>query len=165
MHNPQETTAVMSACGPMITAYNGSAENREMLKAFFLTLQVTHYLSCGMTKTVKPLLKQLQDCIQALTSQDGCHCSSINFSVRILRNNLTVFIPIFLEAALRFNPTGQSDEVFQWMPKEHLCLLVYLVSVYHAVQAGYIDRAQKFSEKALMQINGLKGTELQSYVF
>lgn len=48
------------------------------------------------------------------------------------------------------------------MPKEHLCLLVYLVSVYHAVQAGYIDRAQKFSEKALSQITGLKSMQVDS---
>lgn len=59
--------------------------------------------------------------------------------------------------SLSFNPTGQTNEVFQWMPKEHLCILVYLVSVYHAVQAGLLEKAQSYSEKALSQIQGLKG--------
>ena len=71
MHNSQETSHVMSTCGRMITEYHGSPESKGMLKAFFLTLQVTHYLSCGMTKSVKTLLRQLQDCIQNLTTQEG----------------------------------------------------------------------------------------------
>ena len=75
-HNNNDTSVVMSACGRMITAYQGSAESKGMLKAFFLTLQVTHYLSCGMTKSVKPLLRQLQDCIQTLTTQEGEQLSS-----------------------------------------------------------------------------------------
>jgi len=71
MNNSQETASVMSACGPRITQYAGSPENKEMLKAFFLTLQVTHYLSCGMTKTVKPFLRQLQECIANLSTAEG----------------------------------------------------------------------------------------------
>lgn len=56
-----------------------------------------------------------------------------------------------------FNPNAQTIEVFHWMPKEHLCILVYLVSVYHAVQAGHLEKARNYSEKALAQIEGLKG--------
>lgn len=63
----------------------------------------------------------------------------------------------FIDSAVLFNPTGQTNEVFQWMAKEHLCILVYLVTVYHSVQAGYIEKAQKYSEKALSQIQALKG--------
>ena len=58
--------------------------------------------------------------------------------------------------SLKFNPTGSGQEVFQWMAKEHLCILVYLVSVLHSVQAGSMDKAQKYTEKALAQIQGLK---------
>lgn len=79
MHNSHETSQVMSACGRMITEYHGSAESKGMLKAFFLTLQVTHYLSCGMTKSVKTLLRQLQDCIQHLTTQEGMPSHSLFF--------------------------------------------------------------------------------------
>ena len=67
-----------------------------------------------------------------------------------------VVIKMFTDPSMLFNPTGQTNEVFHWMPKEHLCILVYLVSVYHAVQAGQIDKAQNYSEKALTQIQGLK---------
>lgn len=58
--------------------------------------------------------------------------------------------------SLVYNPTGQCNEVFQWMPKEHMCILVYLVSVYHALQAGQLAKAQTYSEKALAQIHSLK---------
>lgn len=47
-------------------------------------------------------------------------------------------------------------DMFIWMPKEHLYVLVYLVTVMHSMQAGYMDKAQKYTEKALMQIEKLK---------
>ncbi|GFT75139.1 MAU2 chromatid cohesion factor homolog [Nephila pilipes] len=52
-------------------------------------------------------------------------------------------------------PTNPGD-MFQWMPKEHMCVLVYLVTVLHSMQAGYMDKAQKYTDKALMQIEKLK---------
>jgi hypothetical protein len=47
-------------------------------------------------------------------------------------------------------------DMFIWMPKEHLYVLVYLVTVMHSMQAGYMDKAQKYTDKALMQIEKLK---------
>jgi hypothetical protein len=47
-------------------------------------------------------------------------------------------------------------DMFLWMPKEHLYVLVYLVTVMHSMQAGYMDKAQKYTDKALMQIEKLK---------
>ena len=46
--------------------------------------------------------------------------------------------------------------MFVWMPKEHLYVLVYLVTVMHSMQAGYMDKAQKYTDKALTQIDKLK---------
>ena len=46
--------------------------------------------------------------------------------------------------------------MFVWMSKEHLCVLVYVVTVMHSMQAGYMDKAQKYTEKAFMQIEKLK---------
>lgn len=46
--------------------------------------------------------------------------------------------------------------MFLWMPKEHLCVLVYVVTVMHSMQAGYMDKAQKYTEKAFLQIEKLK---------
>ena len=56
--------------------------------------------------------------------------------------------------------------MFVWMSKEHLCVLVYVVTVMHSMQAGYMDKAQKYTEKAFMQIEKLKrnfSTQLLSY--
>lgn len=83
-------------------------------------------------KSVKPCLKQLQQSIQAIMA-----------------------------------PTWPSDEIvtgphigdmFIWMPKEHLFVLVYLVTVMHSMQSGYMDKAQKYTDKALAQIENLKRT-------
>lgn len=53
-------------------------------------------------------------------------------------------------------------DMFIWMPKEHLYVLVYLVTVMHSMQAGYMDKAQKYTDKALMQIEKLKSACLHS---
>lgn len=79
---------------------------------------------------MKPCLKQLQQSIQTIMS-----------------------------------PSWPADEVvtgsnigdmFIWMPKDHLYVLVYLVTVMHSMQAGYMDKAQKYTDKALTQIEKLK---------
>jgi MAternally-affected-uncoordination protein len=54
-------------------------------------------------------------------------------------------------------------DMFIWMPKEHLYVLVYLVTVMHSMQAGYMDKAQKYTDKALMQIEKLKSACLDSH--
>jgi MAternally affected uncoordination len=46
--------------------------------------------------------------------------------------------------------------MFIWMPKEHLYVLVYLVTVMHSMQGGYMDKAQKYTDKAFTQIEKLK---------
>lgn len=38
-----------------------------------------------------------------------------------------------------------------------MCVLVYLVTVLHSMQSGYMEKAQKYTEKALMQIDKLRG--------
>lgn len=53
--------------------------------------------------------------------------------------------------------TGSNiGDMFIWMPKDHLYVLVYLVTVMHSMQAGYMDKAQKYTDKALSQIQKLK---------
>lgn len=53
--------------------------------------------------------------------------------------------------------------MFLWMPKEHLCVLVYVVTVMHSMQAGYMDKAQKYTEKAFLQIEKLKRNVLKVF--
>lgn len=49
--------------------------------------------------------------------------------------------------------------MFIWLPKEQLYVLVYLVTVSHSMMAGYMDKALKYTEKALTQIDKLKAQE------
>ncbi|XP_015524165.1 MAU2 chromatid cohesion factor homolog [Neodiprion pinetum] len=125
-----EVPAVLNQAGPLIETWQASPHQKEYLKVYFLVLQVCHCLMSGQVKSVKPCLKQLQQSIQTIMS-----------------------------------PSWPSDEVvtgsnigdmFVWMPKEHLYVLVYLVTVMHSMQAGYMDKAQKYTDKALTQIEKLK---------
>lgn len=52
---------------------------------------------------------------------------------------------------------GQNPlESIMWLPRDQLYVLVYLVTVSHSMMAGYMDKAQKYTEKALAQIEKLK---------
>ncbi|XP_013781785.1 MAU2 chromatid cohesion factor homolog [Limulus polyphemus] len=123
-----EVHQVLTLAGQLVEAWQGSTQQKEALKVFFLVLQVCHYLTAGQVKSVKPCLKQLQQGIQTITS---------------------------LHTDEELMPANPGD-MFQWMPKEHMCVLVYLVTVLHSMQAGYMDKAQKYTDKALMQIEKLK---------
>ncbi|XP_014777387.1 MAU2 chromatid cohesion factor homolog [Octopus bimaculoides] len=123
-----EVKEVLSMAGALIERYQGSPTQKESLNVFFLVLQVCHYLMAGQVKSVKPCLKQLQQSIQTVTQ---LHSDDEPLS------------------------SNQIDQ-FQWLPKEHMCVLVYLVTVMHSMQAGYMDKAQKYTDKALMQIEKLK---------
>ncbi|XP_014285477.1 MAU2 chromatid cohesion factor homolog [Halyomorpha halys] len=121
---------LLNQCSHLLETWQGNQYQKEYLKVFFLVLQVCHYLVAGQVKSVKPCLKQLQQSIQVI-----------------------------------MQPSWPSDEVvsganvgdmFIWMPKEHLYVLVYLVTVMHSMQAGYMDKAQKYTDKALLQIEKLK---------
>lgn len=121
-------TFLLCFSGAMIEQWTGPAVQKESSKVFFLVLQVCHYLTAGQVKSVKPSLKQLQQSIQTITQ---LHTDE--------------------------EPEGITQlDMFQWLPKEHMCVLVYLVTVMHSMQAGYMDKAQKYTDKALMQIEKLK---------
>lgn len=109
---------------------------KEYLKAFYLVLQVCYYLSLGQVKTVKPNLKQLQQSIQSIMEPNW-------------PSNDTIF-----------GQNGQNQlEMFMWLPKEQLGILVYMVSVSHSMMTGYMDKAQKYTEKALDEIEKLRACE------
>lgn len=97
----------------------------------------------GQVKSVKPCLKQLQQSIQTIMStDDGALAKAFLF------HHST-------DKLLVFTGSNQAD-MFLWMPKEHLYVLVYLVTVMHSMQAGYMEKAQKYTDKALMQIEKLQ---------
>jgi len=115
----------MTQAGGLIEAFNGNALHKEYLRVFFLVLQVCHYLIAGQVKSVKSVLKHLQQSIMTIAHDDEPQITN-------------------------------TTEMFQWLPKEHMCILVYLVTVMHSMQAGYMDKAQKYTDKALHQIEKLK---------
>ena len=38
------------------------------------------------------------------------------------------------------------------MSREHLCVLVYLVTVMHSMQAGFMEKAERYTDKAIVQV-------------
>merc|ERR550532_2716897 len=106
---------------------------KEYLQMFFLVLQVCYYLMVGQVKSVKTVLKQLQQSIQTITSAGWPTDEEV------------------LAASNAF-------DAFQWLSKDHLCILVYLVTVMHSMQAGYMDKAQKYTDKAVAQIDKLRNS-------
>ena len=73
-----------------------------------LFLQVCYYLMVGQVKSVKTVLKQLQQSIQTVTSAGW-------------------------PSDEEMTPSNVADN-FQWLTKDHLCILVYLVTVMHSMQ-------------------------------
>ncbi|XP_065210046.1 MAU2 chromatid cohesion factor homolog [Planococcus citri] len=125
-----EASSLLNTAGYHVENWTGSQCQKEYLKVFSLFLQVCHYLMGGQVKSVKPCLKQLQ------------------------QSMLTIMQPSWPSD----EASGGSNmgDMFMWMPKEQLYVVVYLVTVMHSVQAGYMDKAQKYTDKALTQIEKLK---------
>nr|XP_040222427.2 MAU2 chromatid cohesion factor homolog [Anopheles coluzzii] len=128
-----DVLAILNQASPIIDHSIQNVHLKEYLKVFFYVLQVCHYLQLGQVKTVKTSLKMLQQSIQ------------------------TIIAPNWPSDEQIF---GQNNtEMFMWLPKEQLYVLVYLVTVSHSMMAGYMDKAQKYTEKALTQIEKLKSQE------
>lgn len=121
-----EVRQVLHSAWTLIESAVISPMRQEGLKVFFLLLQVCHLLNSGQVKSVKTPLKSLQLAIQ--TMSQTC------------------------ETTVTSESAAAVGDRFQWLHKEHMCILVYVVTVLHSVQAGYMDKAEKYSEKALMQI-------------
>ncbi|CAL8131426.1 unnamed protein product [Orchesella dallaii] len=131
----QEVHPLLQQASLLVEAWQGNQHQKEYLKVFFLVLQVCHYLMAGQIKSVKPSLKQLQQSIQTITQP------SWPSDEEIVAENV--------------------GDMFMWMPKEHLCVLVYLITATHSMQGGYLDKAQKYTDKALIQIEKLRILEQQ----
>ncbi|EDW84142.2 LOW QUALITY PROTEIN: uncharacterized protein Dwil_GK13302, partial [Drosophila willistoni] len=125
-----DVLALLNSAGQIIDNNIPNPHQKEYLKVFFLVLQVCYYLALGQVKTVKPSLKQLQMSIQTIMAPNWPSDDTIFGSNQL--------------------------EMFVWLPKEQLYVLVYLVTVSHSMMAGYMDKAQKYTEKALTQIEKLK---------
>jgi MAternally-affected-uncoordination protein len=87
-------------------------------------------------KSVKNTLKSLQHYIQSLTSRNDTSKPSSNENELINHQN-----PL---------------ENFSWLHKEHLGILVYLLTVIHSTQTGSFEKGQSYTEKALVNVQKLK---------
>jgi len=110
-----------------------AAQQKEYLQMFYLVLQVCYYLMVGQVKSVKGVLKQLQQSIQTITAPDW---------------------PADTELC-----QGRLVDQFLWMSREHLCVLVYLVTVMHSMQAGFMEKAERYTDKAIVQIGKLQAQQ------
>ncbi|XP_055694674.1 MAU2 chromatid cohesion factor homolog [Lutzomyia longipalpis] len=137
-----EVTTILSLAGAIIETQLHNLHQKEYIKVFFLVLQVCYYLVIGQVKTVKPYLKLLQQSIQIIMAPNFPSDEGVA-------------------------SCGNTTENIMWLPKEQLYVLVYLVTVSHSMMAGYMDKAQKYTEKALSQIDKLKQAKKQPilYVF
>ena len=102
-----------------------AGQQKEYLQMFYLVLQVCYYLMVGQVKSVKAVLKQLQQSIQTITAPDW---------------------PVDAD----LSRSREADQ-FIWMPREHLCVLVYLVTVMHSMQAGFMEKAERYTDKAIVR--------------
>jgi len=107
-----------------------ASQQKEYLQMFYLVMQVCYYLMVGQVKSVKTVLKQLQQSIQTITGPEW---------------------PADTELG-----RGRETDQFVWMPREQLCVLVYLVTVMHSMQAGFMEKAERYTDKAIAQIGKLR---------
>ena len=121
-----EVQSCLQIVSQLVENWNGNSSLKEGMKVFFLVLQVCHHLNCGQVKSVRQSLKLLQQSIQNIYHFD--------------------------DEYLQLGPNDQ----FIWMPKEHMGVLVYLVTVLHSMQSGYMEKAQKYVDKAISQIEKLR---------
>lgn len=124
----------MQPCASLIESFTTATTGQtESLKIFFLVLQVTYFLQCGQMKSVKNTLKSLQHYVQSFVCRPETE-----------------------------NENKDPIEQFHWLHKDHMGILVYLLTVINAMQTGCFDKAQKFSEKALLNIQRLKLKEQEA---
>ncbi|XP_023321486.1 MAU2 chromatid cohesion factor homolog [Eurytemora carolleeae] len=111
---------------------------KEYLQIFYLVLQVCYYLMVGQVKSSKMILKQLQGSILTVTSPD--FHKEANFAKDV------------------------PEDQFMWLSHDQLCILVYLITVMHSMQGGNMDKAEKYTEKAIQQIQKQQGTQENSLI-
>lgn len=153
-----DVLTLLNSAGSIIDNNIGNPHQKEYLKVFFLVLQVCYYLALGQVKTVKPSLKQLQMSIQTIMAPNW-PTDEGNSLVKFLFY-FHIFLKFLINSLRSIVIFGQNPlEMFVWLPKEQLYVLVYLVTVSHSMMAGYMDKAQKYTEKALTQIEKLKSQD------
>ncbi|XP_076009515.1 MAU2 chromatid cohesion factor homolog isoform X1 [Genypterus blacodes] len=175
-----EVHPLLTLCGTIVENWQGNPIQKESLRVFFLVLQVTHYLDAGQESRVDWSMPPVSiglhnDCVKAAEVMKQFQRASIKHYQDVSRyisravfssSQVKSVKPCLkqLQQCIQTISTLHDDEIlpsnpadlFHWLPKEHMCVLVYLVTVMHSMQAGYLEKAQKYTDKALMQLEKLK---------
>uniref|UniRef100_A0A1I8GL81 MAU2 chromatid cohesion factor homolog n=2 Tax=Macrostomum lignano TaxID=282301 RepID=A0A1I8GL81_9PLAT len=131
----------LTVTSKVIEAMQQGGRKQEALKIFSLIIQVMNHLVAGQAKQARPTLRQLQKAIQAFSAmQDD---------------------PAPAQSAHSQQPNAASDTMdqFEWLSREHMSVLVYLLTLLHNMQEAYYDKVQRYTEKALTQVEKLKAIE------
>lgn len=129
----------LEAAGSILQSWQSTVARKDGLEVFFLVLQVCHHLNKGQNKSAKPCLKLLLQ------------------SMHILRNSNETDPVTLPEKTNQISPN--MTENFIWMPKGYICVLVYLVNSLHLMQGAILEKAQDYTQQALVQIEELRLTE------
>ncbi|CAG0879449.1 unnamed protein product [Cyprideis torosa] len=150
-----EVQPLFTEASTSLEAYTGSSQKKDYLKVHLLVLQVWHHLLMGQAKTVKPWLKQLQSMMQTMSTDEQRKKELMVLFVCVTTTKVYISVFNFLAE----EPGGQDPESFIWLPREHLCVLVYIVTVAHSMQSGYMDKGLKYAEKALVQVENMRSLD------
>jgi len=140
-----EANPLLQQVSPEIENWNAGGQGedpvlvqaqKEYLLIYYLVLQVCYYLMVGQVKSSKGILKQLQTSILTITTPD--FPKEANFA--------------------KNNPYDQ----FLWLSHDQLCILVYLITVMHSMQGGNMDKAEKYTEKGIQQIQKQQSHQQQT---
>lgn len=141
--NTNELQTTMQPCASLIENYKTpNGYQTELLKIFFLVLQVTYFIQCGQAKSVRNTLKSLQHYVTSLSARFDSPESSISEASAVVGVG-----------------GGNPLESFHWLHKDHLGILAYLLTVIHTVQTGSYDKAQRLVEKTLVSVERLRSRE------
>ena len=142
--NTNELQTTMQPCASLIENYKTpNGYQTELLKIFFLVLQVTYFIQCGQAKSVRNTLKSLQHYVTSLSARFDSPESSISEASAVVGGG-------------GGGGGGNPLESFHWLHKDHLGILAYLLTVIHTVQTGSYDKAQRLVEKTLVSVERLR---------
>ncbi|XP_028411289.1 MAU2 chromatid cohesion factor homolog [Dendronephthya gigantea] len=122
-----QATMMLGSFGTYLELWRGPHLLVEHVRIFYLSLRTWLGIASGQPKTTRADIKQLQHSIQVVTSLEPIDGAKI-----------------------------PEYERFQWLPVDHLCIIVYLLTVVHCMQTGHVGKSLKYSEKALEKISSLK---------
>ncbi|KAL1226814.1 MAU2 chromatid cohesion factor [Trichinella spiralis] len=124
----KELHQTLSKVSQLIDSWQGSSIRRAHLRAWFFVIQICYFMSEGKAKSSKACLIELQQLVQMITHTGHQEQKD----------------------------EQQQYEYFQWISDEHLCILVYAMTVMEALHCGKFNKARQYAERALAHVEKLR---------